>query len=250
MNNQEQPERGSVYAVGDIHGAAGKLAAAIEYLRATLRPCDRVVFLGDYIDRGPSSKRVVEMLLSFRDDRPETVFLRGNHEELLLNSLRPGVVEAALANRLRPDRNGNDACLWSRGGGYGTLVSYGLNWCTFREGFPAAHREFLNQLEFIHQEGRFTFVHAGLLPPELLRSNRTDRDVRLWIRHEFIRSLSDFGTIVVFGHTPQWHGQPLIMHNKIGIDTAAAYGKKLTVLKVDPFFEGEFSPDSVEYVQF
>lgn len=239
-----------IYAVGDIHGQDEMLARLLAHFKAELnRDDDLVVFLGDYIDRGPGTSSVIQQLIDFGADHPQTVFLRGNHEQIMLDS-RGG---PAPMPTNRPGRYAFSEIManWFENGGLDTLKSYPLqeveNWFDF---VPPEHWEFIEntQIEFITEN--YHFVHAGLLPPgEAWEGALWGIDPRLWIREPFLGSRSDFdGRLVVFGHTPQRIGRPLIRENMLGIDTAAAYGGPLTTAVLDPDRQGpprfvQFWPD-------
>jgi serine/threonine protein phosphatase 1 len=208
---------GRLFAVGDIHGCADEVEALLEALR--LRAADKVVFLGDYVDRGPSPRRVIDRLIELRDSRAcRTVFLRGNHEDMFLDFLG------------EEGRHG-EAFLFN--GGRVTLASYGvppsLPRNQVRDQLPASHLEFLRGLELIHDDAPFLFVHAGVSPIRRLE-DQLDEDL-LWIREEFIRNRHPFPRTIVFGHTPQrevfWH-----LPFKIGLDTGCVYGNRLSCLEL------------------
>jgi serine/threonine protein phosphatase 1 len=198
---------GRLLAVGDIHGCLDHL----ERLMARVQPVpeDRVVFLGDYIDRGPDGKGVLEYLIGFGRRFPRSVFLKGNHEEMFLNFL-----------------NGRDQALFIFNGGGTTLESYqeekGIR-------IPKAHIDFLESLRSFYENENFIFVHAGLRPGKSL-ADQQENDL-IWIREEFIGSDYDWGKTVVFGHTPR--PEPLFAENKIGLDTGAVYGRVLSCCDVD-----------------
>lgn len=226
------PEGTLVYAVGDVHGRADlleKMHAAI--LKDSIDvPAERkvVVYLGDYVDRGPHSKKVVDILL----DRPlkgfERVHLMGNHEAFLMEFLND--VEAGPG--------------WFFNGGLATLASYGVKigkndelsyevlqrvQDEFREKVSEAHLDFYRTLEFSRTEGDFFFVHAGIRPGVPL-DNQTDEDM-LWIREEFLGCEEDYGKVIVHGHTITW--EPEIKTNRIGIDTGAFASGVLTALVLE-----------------
>jgi serine/threonine protein phosphatase 1 len=206
---------GRLVAVGDIHGCVDELSLMLEAISPT--PADTIVFLGDYVDRGPSSRDVIDLLIELRDSgRCRTVFLRGNHEDMFL---------AFLGER---GRHG-EAFLFN--GGRMTLASYGI--APYLKGeeahskVPQAHLEFLRGLELQHLAEPFLFVHAGISPLRALEDQK-EEDL-LWIREEFIRNRHRLRQTVVFGHTPQrevlWH-----LPFKIGLDTGCVYGNKLSSL--------------------
>lgn len=217
----------TVYAVGDIHGKREMLAKALVYLREVLRPGDYTVFLGDYIDRGEDSRGVVEDLFAFRRERPDTLFLRGNHEQWLLDTY-----------------DGEDPSSWLRWGGAETLHSYGLKNISravgWREYIPPEHLTFFRTLPLEHRLHNVWFVHAGVRPCP----GRTGGwQPNLWVRDEFIQDQSDYGRLVVFGHTPQMGSfQPLVMPNKVGLDTGAVFGGRLSVAGFDDALDYHTDP--------
>jgi serine/threonine protein phosphatase 1 len=226
------PEDTVVYAVGDIHGCAHLLDKLHEQILRDAENvrCERrvVIYLGDYVDRGPDSRGVVSRLLDGPLDGFETHFLMGNHEEFLLDFLED--VEAGPG--------------WLFNGGHATLMSYGVDLGSgleldrtslekiqqeFLERLPAAHLDFYRELEFSCVEGDYFFVHAGVRPGVDLQ-NQSDEDM-LWIRDEFLNADDDFGKIVVHGHTITW--EPEFRHNRIGIDTGAFTSGVLTALALE-----------------
>ncbi|ABV33024.1 MULTISPECIES: metallophosphoesterase family protein [Pseudothermotoga] len=172
-----------------------------------LEKSDRLIFLGDYVDRGPDSKLVLNKLISLRDVY-DCVFLRGNHEWMMLNYLDEG----------------RDFELWSINGAMATIRSYGGI-----EKIPREHIEFLHSTVFYHVETDFVFVHAGVRPSIPLEK-QSYFDL-VWIRDEFIfcdEPLKDY--TVVFGHTP--FEKVFFGKNKIGIDTGCVYGGNLTAMRL------------------
>ncbi len=171
-------------AVGDIHGYVEKLIALLDQVQPS--NTDRIVFLGDYIDRGPDSKGVINYLHDLMAKFPQIVFLRGNHEQQLLNmafSEKNEDVEFYL-------KNGGDACLASYGG---------------LEVIPAEHMTFFKATKLWHLEEvagqQYLFVHAGVRPNRPLE-RQVAKDLML-IREPFLKSPKPMGeTIVVHGHTP------------------------------------------------
>lgn len=216
-----------IYAVGDIHGRADLLVDAIARIDDDLarRPIRHAVevYLGDYIDRGPDSKTVID-LLSVRLVKHHAVCLRGNHEALMEDFLRDPV------NR--------DP--WLQLGGMQTLASYGINLRPgidteadtrrrFWHAFPRAHEVFLQCLRYSFCCGDFLFVHAGIRPGiPIGQQNAHDL---LWIRHEFLGSSQHHGKFVVHGHTPVPH--PDIRQNRMNIDTGAWRSGTLTCVAIE-----------------
>ena len=219
------PERVRVYAIGDIHGRADLLRAMLARIAADLeeRPCESAVevFLGDYIDRGPSSREVIDILLSHPPVAGARTCLRGNHEQAMLDFLgEPGV----LAD-------------WSRFGGLETLLSYGLNPrlpVSFEDAarlrdelayvLPKAHLAFLRSTALSFAMGGYFFVHAGIKPGAPLDA-QSEADL-LWIREPFLFSQRDHGKIIVHGHTPS--EEPEVLANRINVDTGAFLTGRLT----------------------
>jgi serine/threonine protein phosphatase 1 len=222
------PEDARVYAVGDIHGCADLLDELHDKILADAeaRPAARrvVIYLGDYVDRGPDSKAVIDRMLADALPGFEQVRLIGNHEEMLLRFLGD------------PDVGP----LWMYNGGAATCRSYGVDLAAlpagedhflrlrrqFAAALPAKHRRFFDSLVYRHEEGDYAFVHAGIRPGMALA--RQDPEDLLWIREPFLYSDRDHGKVIVHGHTPV--DRPELRHNRIGIDTGAVFGGALTAL--------------------
>jgi len=215
-----------LYAVGDIHGEIGKLDALLEKL--PLQRGDRLVFLGDYVDRGLGSRAVVDRLIGLRHSY-ECVFLLGNHESMFLDFL--GWRDRAYF--------GGEAFLMN--GGDRTLASYGyFEAPDHQKGFelPPEHQKFFQDLVLHHLDGDYLFVHAGLGRDGLHESDlsyalrRTRVEDLLWNR-EAGDLPHRLGVTVIYGHTPRsdlcvrWN-DPF----SIGIDTGAVYGGPLTAIRL------------------
>lgn len=219
-------------AIGDIHGQNLQLERLLaEICRQGLRDEDKLIFLGDYIDRGPDSYKVVELLIKLKQQRQNTVFLRGNHEQLLLDTyayLNQNIFQVESEITLSTETQ-----IWLQNGGIETLSSYGVkNLTQVTTSISFSHLEFYNstECEFIADE--FHFVHAGLVPDGMVWEDEEDGgDPRIWIREPFLSSKKLFRKkVAVFGHTPQLTGEPLVQRNKIGIDTGAVFGGPLTAV--------------------
>lgn len=233
---QHKEATGLIYAIGDIHGQVTMLRSLLSLLRALpLRDEDTLLFLGDYVDRGEDSRAVIEALIELREERSNVVFLRGNHEQLMLDAC-----DSPLSEPISPDGyliHSEETTHWLQNGGAETLFSYGvedfLNW---RERIPYAHWEFVRATEMEYITERYHFVHAGLLPPgRTWEGAAYGLDPRLWIREPFLSYRQPFsGRIAVFGHTPQRSGHPLVQRNKLGLDTGAVFGGPLTAAIIDP----------------
>jgi serine/threonine protein phosphatase 1 len=216
-----------IYAVGDVHGRADLLDRLLEKIvhDASAIPGTRsLVFVGDYIDRGPNSSDVVERLLSPLEGF-ETHYLRGNHDQALLDFLE------------YPESWRR----WSRFGGGETLLSYGVtppegNATSIEnardelaERLPADHLQFFQTLDAFVQIGGYHFVHAGARPGVPLEDQSLED--MMWIREDFLNSDEDFGKIVVHGHTPV--DRPVCRSNRIAIDTGAFATGCLTAVVLD-----------------
>ncbi|MBT3310724.1 MAG: serine/threonine protein phosphatase [Desulfobacterales bacterium] len=200
-----------IFAFGDIHGCFNKLCTLVDMVDINSKK-DTVVFIGDYIDRGKESYEVVDYLINLKSLYKNIVFLKGNHESLLLDYLQGRNVKTFLEN-----------------GGRQTLESYNIrNFDGDDDPIPPSHMEFFSSLKLYHETEEFIFVHAGLKDNVALE-DQVEADM-LWIRKPFINSDFDFGRRVVFGHTPV--KRPLVHSNKIGIDTGAVFGNKLTCVEL------------------
>jgi serine/threonine protein phosphatase 1 len=212
-----KPE-GRLFAIGDIHGCPDELGAVLKAIAPT--SADTIVFVGDYVDRGPSARAVLDQLIELQRGDAETVFLKGNHEDMMLSFLG------------FPGRYG-DSFLFN--GGAQTLDSYGLSEDTLDralEHIPPAHVEFLQNLATSYHRPPYLFVHAGILPTRQLEEQAVED--MLWIRQEFIFNIHQLAATVVFGHTPM-RAVMVDLPYKLGIDTGLVYGGKLTCLE---FTEG------------
>lgn len=214
-----------ICAIGDIHGCLDQFESLLGRIEEMLGSEDyRLVFLGDYIDRGPDIAGVVARLIAIAEARPDTVFLRGNHEAMLLEFLYdpPSMAAVFLGN-------GGEETLRSYGCGiWGARNAHALA-DEAREKIPEAHLAFLRTTTFSEQIGDYFFCHAGVRPGVPLRKQSTD-DL-LWIRNRFLDSDADFGAVVVHGHTPST--KPVTKANRIGIDTGAVFGGPLTAVLLE-----------------
>jgi serine/threonine protein phosphatase 1 len=218
-----------VYAVGDVHGRLDLLDKLLALTEADIADHPAAtplyVFLGDYLDRGPSSRETIDRLIE-HGQQSDSRFLKGNHEQIAVKCLS--------------DRGLIDQ--WMRLGGRETLISYGVRpdilangkqiaelQAAFHDALPQSHLRFFGGLQSSFTCGDFFFVHAGVKPGlELSRQKESDL---LWIREDFLFSNVDFGKIVVHGHTPMREIE--IEHNRINIDTGAFATGRLTCLVIE-----------------
>lgn len=216
-----------IYAIGDIHGQIGMLHRALE--RIERDGGGRVVFLGDYVDRGPDSRAVIEVLRLGQAEGRDWICLKGNHDRLFEWYVTPP------APRNDPHLLVGYDWMHERIGGIDTARSYGVQVPKrirsqelaeqMRDALPDGHLDFLQSLKLTHREPGLFFVHAGIRPGVPL--DQQDETDLLWIRQEFHQDPSDHGAFVVHGHTPV--GAPDLRPNRLNLDTGAGYGDPLSV---------------------
>ena len=200
-----------IFIVGDVHGCLDMLRRLMD--KIDWRPDeDNLIFLGDYIDRGVDSKGVIDFILELKKESSRVQCLMGNHENILLDFLNTGEPRLLIIN-----------------GGIPTLESYQIGNENKDESLiPDDHAIFFKELlPYIELEDYYV-VHAGFRPGVAIEDQILE-DL-IWIREPFIFSDHDFGKPVIFGHTPI--AEPLLMDNKIGLDTGAVYGNRLTCLEL------------------
>jgi len=223
------PDGIRLYAIGDVHGCIDHLREMHALIRAEIirdRPADwRIIHLGDYVDRGPDSKGVLDLLIAARQADKRVLTLAGNHDVGFLECMA------------EPDPKG----LFARFGGRETARSYGValdiaNPARFRDScealaraVPPAHVTFLQNLEFSRAFGDFFFCHAGIRPGIPL--DRQDPQDLTWIRDTFLTHWRLHPKVVVHGHTPA--PDPEMMANRVNVDTGAFQWGRLTALVID-----------------
>ena len=225
----------TIYAIGDVHGHPDKLKGAWDRIaddkarHGTARA--QVVHIGDYVDRGPDTRTVIDLLIGARDAGEPFVFLAGNHDLMMARFLDPS---------LEVDEK-SAAIDWFRAqiGGKTTLASYGVKdglltsrtkiQAAARDAVPSAHLAFLKSLKVSHSAPGLFFAHAGIRPGVPL-ADQALVDL-MWIRQEFLQNRSNHGRLIVHGHTPvDWiehHG------NRLNIDTGAAWGGELSAVAIE-----------------
>ena len=223
------PDGTRIYAVGDIHGCLPELNALMAAIEvdagAAQETRAQLVFLGDYVDRGPAVKGVIDRLLDIRDERPDTIFLKGNHEAAMLDFIRA------------PE----DMTAWLDWGGRETLKSYGAPHDpktpyieaagALAEAMPDEHLDFFQTLQLYHEAEDYLFVHAGLRPGRAL-AEQNEEDL-LWIRRVFHNAARHERpeSVVVHGHQP--YDRPLDKGWRIGVDTGVYYSGQLSAVVLE-----------------
>jgi serine/threonine protein phosphatase 1 len=215
------------YAIGDVHGYLDHLICALQMCSVDAADKGmraRIHLLGDYVDRGPDSKGVIELLIDGpSEDHVEWLPLRGNHDHVF----------AAVCH----DPTHELSREWWEHGGQQTLISYG--WNPLVHGMPSdvgswvpkSHSDFLSSLPLGHVVGNRFYVHAGIRPGRSL-IDQTDRDL-MWIRNEFLKYKGDFGVVVVHGHSPE-ATNPQDYGNRIAMDGGCFYTGNLAISAFDP----------------
>lgn len=223
------PDGLTLYAIGDVHGRADLLSVLFDRIdveRAGGAAQNMIhVFLGDYVDRGPYSREVLDLLIE-RGSRFPSVFLKGNHESYLLEFLENPEIFAD----------------WRLYGGLDTALSYGLAPSlvpdkkerdllakSLNRALPEGHHQFLRDLQLSFTCGDFFFVHAGVRPGIPL-DKQHEKDL-LWIREDFLLCEGPYEKLIVHGHTPVM--VPDIRSNRINIDTGAYATGRLTCLVLE-----------------
>jgi serine/threonine protein phosphatase 1 len=217
----------ALYVIGDIHGQLAQLVEAIDWIEKDGGPAAPIVFLGDYIDRGPDSRGVLDLLIQGRDAGRNWTFLKGNHDRMFEWFLQT-------PSRADPHLFTDLSWLHERLGGQDTLRSYGLDFSLRRRlsavhdealrAVPKAHRDFLAGCRLTFETGGLFFCHAGIRPGVALRDQK-EEDL-LWIREEFLDFEGSHPKLIVHGHSPV--EQPCHYGNRINLDSGAGYGHPLT----------------------
>ncbi|MEX1062008.1 MAG: metallophosphoesterase family protein [Balneolaceae bacterium] len=218
-----------IIAIGDIHGCCRSVAALMKKLESLDNY--QLLFIGDYIDRGPCSKEVISLMTELGKER-NCVFLRGNHEQMLLDAVDTGVVTR-----------------WLYNGGGTTLKSYETD--PGELNFPDDHMEFYRKTRLYYETAEYLFVHAGITPNQTVARNleRSSADTFLWTRDHMNVFETPWEKTVVFGHTPQ--REPVRRKNMIGIDTgcvfaSSGFGTLTALILPDETFIQQHSLDNDE----
>lgn len=202
----------AIYAIGDIHGRYGLLKKALREIARDSEGPANVVFLGDYVDRGPQSREVIDCLMQGPDDHNDRwICLRGNHEQMALDAHRPGGMRS----------------LWLDNGGDATLKSYG-------GAIPPDVLDWFDELPLRHETEQHFFVHAGVMPGVPLDAQ--DGETLMWIRHRFLDDGRDHGKHIVHGHTPSYFAE--LKPNRTNLDSMAFKTGRLSVGRFDRRVKG------------
>ena len=220
------PDGVCVYAIGDVHGRRDLLARLLVKIHVDVAVTEQrpiLVFLGDYVDRGPDSKGVIEMVRACVEAGSRAVALRGNHDQMLLDFCRDPAIYPS----------------WRGFGAAETLRSYGVEppvsdtpvdlfaaQEAFVSAIPQSHLDFLHRLLFSHAIGDYFFAHAGVRP-EVPLNHQAPHDL-MWIRGDFLSSDEALEKVVVHGHTPA--EEPVDLPNRICVDTGAYATNRLTAV--------------------
>jgi serine/threonine protein phosphatase 1 len=227
------PEGVALYVVGDVHGRVDLLLALLRKIAHDVARHEtdtrrELIFLGDYVDRGPDSRGVIDLILSTQAERDfwTVTALKGNHEAALLQFLADpdfwpmwsefGARETLTSYGVTPPAPGSDDADWKR-------ASQQLN-----AALPADHRAFLEGLELMADRGDYFCTHAGVRPGIPL-DQQTEQDL-LWIRDDFLRSERRLAKVIVHGHTPS--EEAYVGAHRIGVDTGAYATSVLTAVKL------------------
>ena len=217
----------ALYAIGDIHGQLAGLTQATEWIEKDGGPEAPIVFLGDYIDRGPDSRGVLDFLIQGRDAGRNWTFLKGNHDRMFEWFLQT-------PSRADPHLFTDLSWLHERLGGQDTLRSYGLDFSARRRlsavhdealrAVPKAHLDFLEGCPLTFETEDLFFCHAGIRPGVAL-CDQNEEDL-LWIREEFLDFDGRHPKIIVHGHSPI--ERACHYGNRVNLDSGAGYGQPLT----------------------
>ncbi|UWR22417.1 metallophosphoesterase family protein [Sulfitobacter sp. S190] len=222
----------AIYAIGDIHGQLGELQRVLSLIEADGGPDARIVLLGDYTDRGPDSRGVLDLLVAAQKEGRNWTFLKGNHDRMFEWFMQAyPKYDAYLPVEL--------SWLHPRLGGDTTLASYGVDvspqdrqltiHAQAREAVPPEHIAFLSSLPLSAESETHFFCHAGVLPGVPL--DRQDEEDLLWIRQQFHKDTRQHPKVIVHGHTPV--AAATDYGNRINLDAGAGYGKPLAAAVFD-----------------
>ena len=225
-----------IYAIGDIHGRNDLLLSLLDQITQD-SGCNpyRLVFLGDYVDRGAQSKAVIETLFQISISAiHEPIFLRGNHDALLWQVITDDLPDLT-SQWLRQSQNGSAATVKS----YGVPLPDKDDFASLRElphklrnAIPGVHKIFFDRLTDKFETDDYFFSHAGIDPNRSL-SYQLSHDLR-WGHADFLNSQTNYGKAVVHGHWRTQNYLPEMHSNRISIDTGAEMTGNLTAVRLEP----------------
>jgi serine/threonine protein phosphatase 1 len=232
----------ATYVIGDIHGRPNLLDQLIKNVPWDVER-DKIIFLGDLIDRGPDAPAIIERVMGLARNNEQVVVLRGNHEQMMIDCLDFGDLQWLIPEN----------------GGLATLEAYGFNLAELQDvsdiSIPDEHVEFIRSLPFYHEDEQAIYVHAGLVPGE--HPSETDPDVLIWTRDfDFYRSYQ--GKLCFFGHTPTQYlprdGRQrrfgIYVHGScVGMDTSGDPESPLSCIQVETFTLYQAHPSGVTEVE-
>jgi len=214
-----------IYAVGDIHGRFDLLKVMHKLITEDSETREgpyTIIFIGDYIDRGPESCQVIKFLLSKPFKGFNHIFLKGNHEQMMIDEITSYEATEKL----------NSNSMWLYNGGIQTLNSYKQG---FKDPIITKHVKWMKTLKVTHKQDNILFVHAGI-NPEVSEDKWAENEC-LWIRDKFLRYTQDHKYLIVHGHTirPEYDPwfDPNNITNRINLDTGAFYHNILTAVIFD-----------------
>ncbi|MFZ7089738.1 metallophosphoesterase [Primorskyibacter sp. 2E233] len=246
----------TTYTIGDIHGQLGMLEDTLALIEKDGGSAARIVFLGDYVDRGANSKGVIDLFLRGQAEGRDWIFIKGNHDRMFQRFVETGKSddERILSGKrwLHERLGGVDTLnsyldttelLQSLNAPSDQMIDYGIDPIpqpqlgqvleALRAAIPETHLRFLEGLQLNHiEDGKF-FVHAGVRPGVPLSLQQEDD--MLWVRDEFLPDTRDHGALIVHGHSPVETDYPDLRPNRLNMDTGAGYGRPLSAA----VFEGD-----------
>ncbi|MGH1464707.1 MAG: metallophosphoesterase family protein [Cognatishimia sp.] len=214
-----------IYAIGDIHGHLDQLETALARIHADGGPNAQIVFLGDYIDRGPASAQIIDVLIQAQADNRPWTMLKGNHDTYPAMFIETGKTNASKG---RPELSWFDPV----GGGAAFMASYGIPVADrpladiraqAQKTVPQAHLDFLKTRPLSYETADHFFAHAGICPGRAF-ADQLEEDL-IWIRDAFLDDTRDHGKLVIHGHSARPY--PEHRGNRVNLDGGAGFGREL-----------------------
>lgn len=209
----------NLFVVGDVHGCLNELELMFDRIDIRHDPGDKIAFVGDYIDRGPDSKGVVDFLIE-KSKSYDMTFIKGNHEDMMMTGTYGWLY------------NGGVQALYSYGFGPND-ITHEMERDFFDHHCPPDHKEFYNNLKLVEKFGKVVVCHAGIHPT--FAWDKQDEQTLIWTR-DFYNYEGPFkdDVFVVHGHTPRdKNGQRWEFDNRVNIDHGCVFGGHLSCLQID-----------------